>query len=115
MPCRSDEEEDAAPPPHGLTAPMKAVHNNGACHADSDGEETESKSDSDVEKEFYESKGIKRKGSAYLKCTEVMRWSTGKDSMLEPAQINHENFHSHEEIYAAEPFDEGSSPPREPD
>ena len=70
--------------------PTKANCNDGACHGGSDAEETESKLDSDVEKEFDESTGKKRKGSSYLNHTEVMWWPTCADSVLEPAQINHE-------------------------
>ena len=70
--------------------PTKASHNDWTWNADSDAEGTEPESESDDEKEFDGSKGKKLKGSAYLKYTEIKRWSTGKDSILEPAQINHE-------------------------
>ncbi len=43
----------------------------------------------DVEKQFNESTGKKRKYNPYLQYTEVMRWETGSYSVLEPAQIDH--------------------------
>ncbi len=61
-----------------------------ACHAGPDAEATESESDADVEKQFDESTGKQRKHNPYFQYTEVMRWKIGPDSLLEPAQIDHE-------------------------
>ncbi len=47
LPRRSDEEDDAAPPPPGFTMQTKAIHNDGACHADPDAEGTKADSDPD--------------------------------------------------------------------
>ena len=90
MPCQDHESEDAALPPSGFTTPTKANCNDGAGHCGSDAKETKSELDADVEEEFDELTCKKRKGSAYLKYTEIKRRSTRKDSMLEPAQISHE-------------------------
>ena len=89
MPRRSDEEDDAAPLPLILTTPMKVSRNDGACHAGSDAEGTEDESDADVEKQFDELTGKKRAYHSFLEYGEVMRWQTGSDSVLEPAQIDH--------------------------
>jgi hypothetical protein len=51
--------------------------------------ETESELDSDAEKKIDESTGKKYKQSN-LKFTEVKRWPTCADCVLEPAQISHE-------------------------
>jgi hypothetical protein len=90
MPRRESEEEDDAPLPPGFTTQVKAIRNDEACHADPDAEGTEADSDPDVEKQFDESTGKKLKYNPYLQYTEVMRWSTGPDSLLEQAQIDHE-------------------------
>ena len=58
MPRRDSEEEDDAPLPPSFTTPTKLSRNDGAGHAKPDAEGTESKSDSDVEKQFDESTGI---------------------------------------------------------
>ena len=87
MSCRSDEEEDAAPPPPGYTTPTKPNRNDGAAHAEPDAEGTNAESDADVEKQFDESTGKKRKYSAFHEYCEVGRWTTGEDSELEPAEI----------------------------
>ncbi len=63
MPCRSDEEDQSALPPPGFSTPTKANRNDRACHGCPDAEGTESESDSDVEKQFEESTGKKRKYS----------------------------------------------------
>ena len=49
----------------------------------------ETESEADVEKQFDESTGKKRKYCPNLKYTEVKRWSTGADSVKEQAEINH--------------------------
>jgi hypothetical protein len=90
MPRRSDEENDAAPPPPNFTMPTKASRNDGAGHAEPDAKGTKSESDADVEKELDESTGKKREYHPFLEYTEVMQWKTGPDSLLQPAQINHE-------------------------
>ena len=120
MSCPASEEIDAAPPPLGCSTPQQDESNGGAAHAKPDAEVTKSESEADVEKQFDALTGKKRKYSAYLKYTEVKRWSTGKDSMLEPAQINHEIYtliirESHEEINAVEPRNESSGPTRASD
>ena len=103
-------------------ASLRRPRNDGAGHADQDAEGTKSESDADFEKQFDESTGKKRKYSAYLKYTEVKRWSTGKDSVMERHWSLHKSImkytvvvHSHEVIYASAPVDEGSGPARESD
>ena len=49
MPCRSDEEDDAAPQQPVFSTPTKAICNDGAGHAGPDAEGTDSESDADVE------------------------------------------------------------------
>jgi hypothetical protein len=88
MSRRSDEENNAAPPQPILTTQTKVSRNDGAGHAASDAEATESYSDANVEKQFDESTG-KRESHPFLEYTEVMLWKTGPDSVLEPAQIDH--------------------------
>ena len=90
MTCQESEEDDDAPPEPAFSTPTKAIRNDGAGHAKSDAEGMQSKPDADVEKQFDESTGKKRKYHPFLQYTEVKRWSTGEDSVLEPAQINHE-------------------------
>ena len=90
MSCRSHEEEDAAPPPPGYTTPTKPNCNDGAAHAEPDADGTNAESDADVEKQFDESTGKKRKYHPYLNYTEVKRWTIGEDAKLESAQMNHE-------------------------
>ena len=85
-----DEEEDAAPPPPGYTTPTKRNSNHGAAHAESNAEVTNAESYADLEKQFDESTGKKRKYHPYLNYTEVKRLTTGEDAKLEPAQMNHE-------------------------
>ncbi len=48
MPCQSDDEEDAVPPPPGFSTPTKANCNVGAGHGGSDARETKSELDSDA-------------------------------------------------------------------
>ena len=57
MSCRSGEEDDAAPPPPGISMPTKAIRNDRAAHAESDAERMETESEDDVEKQFDESTG----------------------------------------------------------
>ncbi len=90
MSRQESEEDNAAPPPPILTTPTKASRNDGAGHASSDAEGTEFESDANVEKQFDESKGKKLAYHLFLEYREVMRWKTGSDSVLEPAQIDHE-------------------------
>ena len=77
-------------PPPGFFTPTKADRNNGACHAYSDAKGTEYEIDANVEKEFNESTGKKRKYNPYLKYTEVKRWITCEDTILEPTEIKRE-------------------------
>ena len=86
----SDEEDDAALPAPCFSTPTKANRNDEACHGEPDAGGTKSLSDADVEKQFDKSTGKKRKYSAYLNYTEVKQWSTFADSVMEPAQVNHE-------------------------
>jgi hypothetical protein len=58
MPRRDSVEEDDAPLQPSFTMPTKLSRNDGAGHAKPDAEGTESKSDADVEKQFYASTGI---------------------------------------------------------
>ncbi len=48
------------------------------------------KPNSNVEKLFDQSTGQKREHHPYLQYIEVMRWKTCPESILEPAQIEHE-------------------------
>ena len=57
MSCLSDEEDDAASPPPGISTPTKAIRNDGAAYAESDAERMETESEDDVEKQFDESTG----------------------------------------------------------
>ena len=47
----------------------------------------ETESDADAEQKFDDSTGKKRTYHPYLKYTEVKRWITGEDSILEPAEM----------------------------
>ena len=47
MSCRTDEEEDAAPPLPGFSTPTKAIRNDGAAHAESDAERMETESEAE--------------------------------------------------------------------
>ncbi len=58
MPCLSDEKDQTAPPQPGFSTPMKAIHNDGACHACQDAEEMNNESDLNFEKELDESTGM---------------------------------------------------------
>ena len=89
MSRRESEEDDAAPPPPILTTPTKVSRNDGAGHAGSDAEGTDNDSDADVEKEFDESTGKKREYHPFRQYTEIKRWKTCPESVLEPAQIDH--------------------------
>ncbi len=73
-----------------LRRPAIVDRKDGACHAGPDAEGTEAELDADAEEDFEESAGKKRKYNPYLQYTEVKRWSTGADSLLELAQINHD-------------------------
>ena len=53
----ADEEQFALLPP-GVTVPMKSICNDGAGHGGQDAKETDSDSDTNVEKEFDESTGM---------------------------------------------------------
>ena len=93
MSRQDSEEEDDAPPPHGLSTPTKANHNDGAGHADiaePDAGGTDDESDADVEKQFDESTGKKREYHPFRQYTEIKRRKTGAESELEDEQINHE-------------------------
>jgi hypothetical protein len=90
MPRQESEDDNAAPLQPAFPLQTKAIRNYGACHGKQDAEGTESESDADVERAFNESTGKKCRYNPYLQYTEVKRWSTGADSILEPAQINHE-------------------------
>jgi hypothetical protein len=90
MSCRSDEEDNPAPSPPGFYMPTKVEINDGACHAGSDANGTEADSYLNVEKQVDESTGKKRNYNPYLQYTEIKRWPTCTDSLLEPAQINQE-------------------------
>ena len=57
MSCRSDEEDNAAPPPPGISTPTKAIRNDEAAHVESDTKRMETESEADVEKQFDESTG----------------------------------------------------------
>ena len=90
MSCPASEEIDAAPSPPRRTTPQQDESNGRAAHAKPDAEGMQTESDADGEKQFDESTGKKRKYNPYLTYTEVKRWTTGEDSILEPAQINHD-------------------------
>ena len=92
MSCPESEEGDAAPPPPGFSTPTKPIRNDGAAHAESNAERMETESDADVEKQFDESTGKKRTYHPYLVYTEIKRWATGEDSILDPAEIKREQY-----------------------
>ena len=50
----------------------------------------ETASEADVEKQFDKSTGKRRKFAPFLVYREVGRWSTGEDSLLEKAEIDHQ-------------------------
>ncbi len=89
MPRRDSEVENDAPPPPGFTMATKAICKDGAGHADSSAEETESKSDTDDEKEFDKSTGknLKRNYNGYYKYRLVKEWVTREAAVLEEAEI----------------------------
>ena len=87
MSCPESGQIVDAPPPPGFTTPTKPDRNDGAGHADPDAEIMETESEADVEKQFDESTGKKRTYHPYLKYTEVKRWITGEDFILEPAEM----------------------------
>ena len=101
--CRSDEEGDAAPPDPAFSTPTKVNRKAGAGHAESDAERMETDSEADVEKQLdkstgrgksktkpRKSTGEKRPYAPFHQYREVGRWATGQDSVLEPAEIEHE-------------------------
>ena len=92
MPCRPNESVDAAPSSPRCITPPPVKSNGGAGHAESDAEGTNAESDGDGEKKFGKSTGKKRKHTygAFREYREVGRWSTGPDSLLEPAEIDHQ-------------------------
>ena len=90
MSCPASEEIGAAPPPPVSPPPPQDESNGGAAHAESDAERMETESEADGKKQFDKSTGKKRKYSLYLVYTEVKRWTTGEDSMLDPAEIKRE-------------------------
>ena len=92
MPCRSDEEECNAPPDPAFSTPTKVNSNAGAGHAELHAERMEAESAADVEKQFDKSTGKKRTYHPYLVYTEVKRWATGEDSILDPAEIKREQY-----------------------
>ena len=69
---------------------MKAIRNDGAGHAEPDAEGMQTESDADVEKQFDESTGKKRKYHPFLEYSVVKEWPTGEHALLEPKAIEHE-------------------------
>ena len=92
MPHPESEEVDAALPPPGFSTPTKADRNDGAAHAQSNAEGMETESEADVEKQFDKSTGKKHTYHPYLVYTEIKRWATGEDSILDPAEIKREQY-----------------------
>jgi hypothetical protein len=90
MPRRESEEEDDALSPPCFTTPTKAIRNDGAGHAGSDAEGTESESDTYVEKQFDKSTGKKRNYTVDQKYRFIKQWFTREDAVLEEAEIQHE-------------------------
>ena len=93
MPRTESEEGDAALPPPGYTTPTKAIRNDGAGHAESNAEGTDAESDANVDKQFDESTGKmhkKRKFAPPHEYRVIDEWVLGADSVLEPAEIDHE-------------------------
>ena len=88
MSCRSDEEGDAALLPRGYSTPTKAIHNDGAGHAETDAEGMQTESDADAEKQFDESTGKKRKYCPFLEYRVVKEWPTGEHALLEPKKLS---------------------------
>ncbi len=75
-----------------FTTQTKASRNDGADHAVSDAEGTQSESDAYVEIQFDELTGKKRENNPFLQYTEIKLWKTGPDCLLELAQIDHESY-----------------------
>ena len=92
MSCPESEQIGAAPQSPGFSTPTKADRNDGAAHAESYAEGMETESEADVEKQFDKSTGKKRTYHPYLVYTEVKRWATGEDSILDPAEIKREQY-----------------------
>ena len=92
MSCPEPEQIAAAPQSPCCTTPPQDESNGGAAHAESDAEKMETESEGDGEKEFDKSTGKKRKHTygAFREYGEVGRWSTGPDSLLDPAEIDHQ-------------------------
>ena len=92
MSCPEPEEIDAAPQPPRCSTPPQDESNGRAAHAESDDERMKTDSEAEVEKQFDKSTGKKRKHTygAFHEYREVGRWATGTDSLLEPAEIEHQ-------------------------
>ena len=92
MSCPEAEQIDAAPPPPACSTPPEDKSNGGAAHAESDADRMETESEGDGEKHFDKSTGKRRKHTygAFREYREVGWWSTGPDSLLEPAEIDHQ-------------------------
>ena len=76
MSCPESEEIDAALPPPGFTTPTRVNSNDGAAHAESNAEGTNAESAADVEKQFDESTGKKRKCHPFLESRVIKEWAT---------------------------------------
>ena len=90
VPHPESEEVDAALPPPVFTTPTKPDRNAGAGHVSPDAEGTNAESDADVEKQFDKPMGKKHKFAPFHEYRVVGRWATSHDSLLEPAEIEHQ-------------------------
>ena len=90
MPRTESDETDAAPPPPGYSTPTKPIRNDGAGHAGPDAERMETESDADVEKEFDESTGKRRRSAGPIVYRFVKEWTTGPQAKLEEKEIEHQ-------------------------
>ena len=111
MSCPESGQFDAAPPPPGFSTPTKAIRNDGACHVNPDAERMETESDADVDKEFDESTGKKRRSAGPIVYRFVEEWTNGPQAKLEPKEIEYQILHQDEELYACERLEKDSRTP----
>ena len=90
MSCPESGQFAAAPPPPGVSTPTKAIRNDGAGHAEPDADRMDTESEADVEKQFGESTGKKRRNAGPLVYRVVKEWTTGPQAKLEEKEIEHQ-------------------------
>ena len=108
MSCPESEKMDAAPPPPGFSTPTKSKNNDGACHVSPDAGRMETESDADVEKEFDESTGKKRRNAGPIVYRVVKEWTTGPQAQFEDREIEHQIYTVMKKLYACERLEKDS-------